>query len=248
MLNGVSSAIPRGALTALIGPNGAGKTTLFHAITGDLVPQRGRIRFNDRQIQGLAPWKIARLGLGKLFQDVRVFGSLTSEENVMLALHEHPMQSALGSFLSAPFRTRLDQPLREEAHHWLRTAGVEPPYDVTASSLSFGNQKLLALARLLAGKFDLLLLDEPTAGVSPQLTAKIAELLKRLVRAQGTTVLLIEHNLSFVADVADQVMVMSDGAIIDAGPTANMLANPAVLELCIGLTEPSRELEDQGVP
>lgn len=234
VLRGVSASLLPGTVTAFIGPNGAGKTTLFHAITGDLVPDGGAVMLRGNPITRKAPWKIARMGLGKLFQDVRIFENLTVIENVLLALHDHPGQSAWASLAEAPFRRRLEPGLVREAKSWLEKAGVEPPYDRPAELLSFGNKKLLALARLMAGKFDLLLLDEPTAGLSPIMVSRITELIRQLTD-QGITIALIEHNFSFVADVAERAYLLQEGQIHDYGATGEVLAKEENREMLIGL-------------
>jgi ABC-type branched-subunit amino acid transport system ATPase component len=234
VLRGVCASLPSGTVTAFVGPNGAGKTTLFHTITGDLMPDDGIVMLRGSPITGLAPWKVARNGLGKMFQDVRVFDSLTVNENVLLALHDHDGLSVWASLTRAPLRRRYGPKLRQEAETWLEKAGVERPYDRPAGLLSFGNKKLLALARLMAGKFDVLLLDEPTAGVSPVMVERIAELIGQMTD-QGITVALIEHNFSFVADVAERVYLLQEGMIHDYGPTGEVFAKEENREILIGL-------------
>ncbi len=234
VLRGVSASLLPGTVTAFVGPNGAGKTTLFHAITGDLVPDSGAVILRGNPITRMAPWKIARMGLGKMFQDVRIFENLTAIENVLLALHDHPGQSAWASLTKAHLRRRFEPDLLKEAETWLEKAGVEPPYDRPAELLSFGNKKLLALARLMAGRFDLLLLDEPTAGVSPIMVSRIANLIRQLTD-QGITIALIEHNFSFVADVAEQAYLLQEGQIHDYGSTAEVLSKEENREVLIGL-------------
>ncbi|CAG0983583.1 partial Lipopolysaccharide export system ATP-binding protein LptB, partial [Anaerolineae bacterium] len=219
VLRGVNASLPSGKVTAFVGPNGAGKTTLFHTITGDLIPDDGVVSLRGRPITGMAPWKVARNGLGKMFQDVRVFDSLTVLENVLIAMYEPEALSPWASLVKAYFHRRDDSELLMEAETWLDKAGVEKPYDRPAGLLSFGNKKLLALARLMAGGFDLLLLDEPTAGVSPIMVEKIARLIKQMTN-QGITVALIEHNYSFVTDVAEHIYLMRDGMIHDHGTVA----------------------------
>lgn len=235
VLRGISAFIPRGSVTAFVGPNGAGKTTLFHTISGDLRPDKGAVVLQGREIGGEPPWKVARLGLGKLFQDVRIFENLTLIENVLLALHDHNGHSAMRSLLRAPFRAKLVAIQEEKARHWLEVAGVEKPFDRPAGLLSFGNKKLLALARLLAGDFDVLLLDEPTAGVSPGMVERIEIMVRNMVSEQGKTIMLIEHNFSFVSAVADQVYVLRDGQVHDSGRTDEVLGRGENREILIGL-------------
>lgn len=235
VLRGISAAVPEGSITAFVGPNGAGKTTLFHSITGDLRMDSGRVIFRGKSIGGKPPWHIARLGLGKLFQDVRVFDSLTVLENVLLALHDHPGRSAVVSLLRAPFLYQANGRQQAEAEKWLETAGVERPYDRPAGQLSFGNKKLLALARLMAGRFDMLLLDEPAAGLAPHTIHRVSKLLKLLVRERNVTVALIEHNYSFVAEVADRAYVLQAGLVHDQGPTVEVMSRDENREILIGL-------------
>ena len=235
VLRGISAVVPKGSITAFVGPNGAGKTTLFHSISGDLRMDSGTVLFQGKPIVGKAPWRIARLGLGKLFQDVRVFESLTVLENVLLALHDHAGRSAMTSLLSAPFHWQANGKQKAEAEKWLETAGVERPYDRAAGLLSFGNKKLLALARLMAGRFDLLLLDEPAAGLAPHMVHRIGELLKMLVRERNVTVALIEHNFSFVLEVADRAYVLRAGRVHDQGATSEVLGRDENREILIGL-------------
>jgi ABC-type branched-subunit amino acid transport system ATPase component len=234
VLRGVSATLPFGMVTAFVGPNGAGKTTLFHAVSGDLLPDGGIVYLRGKPITGMAPWKVARNGLGKMFQDVRVFESLTVIENVLLALHEHEGQSVWASLTGVLARRRHAPKLLQEAEFWLEKAGVEPPYDRPAGALSFGNKKLLALARLMAGRFDVLLLDEPTAGVSPVLVERMAELIGKMAN-RGIAIGLIEHNFSFVANVAGRVYVVREGVIHDWGPARETLAKDENREILIGL-------------
>lgn len=235
VLRGVSTTVPEGSITAFVGPNGAGKTTLFHTITGDLRMDSGSVLLRGKSIRGKAPWRIARLGLGKLFQDVRVFDSLTVMENVLLALHDHSARSMAASLLQASRHYRTSGSQLDKAREWLETAGVKPPYDRPAGRLSFGNKKLLALARLLAGNFSLLLLDEPTAGLAPPMIHGLSGLLKTLVQERKVTIALIEHNFSFVSEVADNVYLLRDGIVHDQGLPQDVLGQDENREILIGL-------------
>lgn len=235
VLRGVGATIPKGSITAFIGPNGAGKTTLFHVITGDLRPDSGSVVYRGKCLVGLPPWRVARLGLGKMFQDVRIFQQLTILENVLLALHDHPGRSAWSSIVRALLRDRRRQDEQAQAEHWLEMAGVERPWERPAGLLSFGNQKLLALARLLAGGFDLLLLDEPAAGLAPAFVDRIGRLLTTLVQDGKASVALIEHNFSFVSAVADQAYLLRAGEVHASGPTAQVLERAENREILIGV-------------
>jgi len=235
VLRGVTASVERGGITAFVGPNGAGKTTLFHAITGDLKPDRGTVIFDGRPLAGMPPWKIARAGIGKMFQDVRIFGELTILENVLLALHDHPGRSLPASLVQAPWRRKKDLMERRQAGESLALAGVEEPWDRPARLLSFGNQKLLALARLIAGDFKLLLLDEPTAGVAPPMTEKMTGILQLLVRERGASIALIEHNFSFVQQIAGHAFLLRGGEIMDSGPVDEVMGKAENREVLIGL-------------
>lgn len=235
VLRGITASVERGAITAFVGPNGAGKTTLFHVVTGDVSPDGGAVFFDGQAVSGLPPWKVARLGIGKMFQDVRVFEHLTVIENVLLSLHDHPGRSLPASLMQAPFRKSKNQQEVGRAKEFLAMAGVPEPWGRDAKSLSFGNQKLLALARLIAGRFRLLLLDEPTAGVAPAMAERISELLLQLVKEQGATIALIEHNFSFVESIAVQTYLLRDGAVMDSGLTAHVLGKEENREVLIGL-------------
>lgn len=235
VLRGVTAAVQRGAITAFVGPNGAGKTTLFHAVSGDIQPDSGMVVFKSMPITGMPPWKIARFGLGKMFQDIRLFGNLSILENVLVALHDHSGRSLPLSLLLAPFRAKLNARQMERAEACLEMVGVEKPWDRPAALLSFGNQKLLALARLVAGKFQLLLLDEPTTGLAPAMVERVSLLLKTLVDEQGVSIALIEHNFSFVQEIADHVYLLQAGEIVDAGPVSEVFGKVANREVLIGL-------------
>lgn len=234
-LRGISAQVLGGSITAFVGPNGAGKTTLFHTISGDLHLNSGRITYRDSLINGMAPWRIARLGIGRLYQDVRIFENLSVLENTLLALHDHPCQSAIVSLVQWPFSRRIAAARREAAEAFLLEAGVEPPFDRPAGSLSFGNKKLLALARLMAGRFDMLLLDEPTSGLAPQMISKVANVLRNLVNTRGITIAVIEHNVSFVEEFADITYVLRAGEIFDEGPSRAVLGKEENREMLIGL-------------
>lgn len=222
-------------ITGFFGPNGAGKTTLFHLVTGELKPDKGKILLEDEEITGLPSWKIAQKGVGKLFQDVRVFRSLTVLENVIIALQERESESPFWAW-SHPFSiNKIRRKYEEEALYWLELVGLVDEKNRYAEELSFGQQKLLSFARLMAGGFDVLFLDEPTAGVHPSMIKKIEELLRRMVEKERKTIAVIEHNLSVILDIADWVYFMNEGKIAFFGRPDHVLGAKEVRELYIGI-------------
>lgn len=235
VLRGVTASVNRGEITAFVGPNGAGKTTLFHAISGDIRADGGAVVMNGVSLENKAPWQVARLGMGKLFQDVRIFPNLSVLENVLLAVYPARERSLAATAIRAVGRTRRIHEAEVRAQSCLALAGVEEPWDRPAGSLSFGNQKLLALARLVAGDFRLLLLDEPTSGVSLAMIEKISEILQALVREHGVSVALIEHNFTFVREVAAKTFLLHGGEIMDSGETREVLDKSENREVLIGL-------------
>ena len=232
VLAGVDTCLAQGEITAFIGPNGAGKTTLFHTLTGELKPDAGKVVFEGREISGKEPWDIARMGIGKVFQDVRVFPSLSVVDNVIAALQRQPDYGLRASLLRS---ARNVQGNSRKAEALLDKVGVEGRRDGPAAELSWGNQKLLAFARLLAGDFRFVLLDEPVAGVSPVLRERMELLIRDLAMKDGVTVALIEHDIAFVGALANTVVVMKDGKVFDEGRAGEMLERPSNIELCLGL-------------
>lgn len=231
VLGGIDARLKAGGITAFIGPNGAGKTTLFHVITGELKPDGGRVSFEGVEITGREPWELARMGIGKVFQDVRVFPSLSVVDNVVAALQRQPDRSLRRSLLCGG--NSLND-AKSKAEELLDRVGVDGRRDGPAGELSWGNQKLLAFARLLAGEFKFVLLDEPVAGVSPVLAERIKGLMRELA-GTGVTVGVIEHDIGFVKDLADEVVVLKEGRVFDHGPATEVLGRPATIELCLGL-------------
>lgn len=235
-VDGISLAFSRGKITSLIGPNGAGKTTIFNLINGFVKPDSGAIFFNGKRIDMLPPWKVAALGIGRIFQDVRIFGKLTALENLLLAarngLREHPIKVLL-------FKRRVslqEKNLIELARKWLGFVELGGKENTLAENLSYGQQKLLAIARLLMGGYQLLLLDEPTAGVNPTMAKDILNVIKRLVREQeDRTAIIIEHNMTAVLHVSDWVFFMDEGKITSFGLPDDVLRDPEVRRAYLGL-------------
>lgn len=229
-----SLAFFKGKITGLIGPNGAGKTTLFNLITGFLKPDDGTIHFNGYTTNGLPPWHIAQLGIGRLFQDVRVFDKLTALENVLLARKEQPGENPLISLFRRKNAFNVEKRNLEEAKRWLKFVELEKKEETLAENLSYGQQKLLAIARLLAGGFEVLLLDEPTAGINPKMVKSVLGVIRRLAQ-EGKTVVVIEHNMSVIMEISDWVYFMDEGKVVTFGLPKEILGDPEVRKAYIGI-------------
>lgn len=232
-VDGVSFSLRAGAIKAVIGPNGAGKTTLFNLIAGMLAPTAGEIMFRGRAIQGMRPFRIAGLGIARTFQNIKMFAGMTALENVMVGRH---VRSASG-FLASMFRTsgcrREERAIRERSMELLEFVGIADCADTLATSLAFGQQRAVELARALALEPTLLLLDEPAAGLNIYETAEIGRLIAR-IRDLGITVLLVEHDMSLVMDISDEIVVLSFGQkIAEDVPTA-IQQNPEVIKVYLG--------------
>ena len=234
-LHEVDAIVFPGRVTAFVGPNGAGKTTLFHIITGNLKPDSGQILLNEKDVTGLSPWKIARLGVGKLFQDVRVFDNLSVLENICVALLE-PYEQTLFSIFHFAKKQMPVEKYRDEAMHWLDFVGLADLANHRGGELSFGQQKLLSIARLIAHKANCLLLDEPTAALSPVMIRKMIELIQKLVSEQSLSIALIEHNMAVVKELAFYTYFMHEGTVFCHGTQNCVLENPEVRELYMGLS------------
>jgi len=233
-LNAVCIAVSKGSITALIGPNGAGKTTLFSVVTGFARPDTGRVIFSGHEMNGYTPYRVARMGIGRLFQEPRVFSQMTVLDNVAVAAKCQPGENPFVLFAS-PRRVRLFEDLNKKTSlEHLEFVGLADKAHLAAEQLSYGQQKLLAIARLLANEADLLLLDEPTAGVHPDMVDSILEVLRRLATV-GKTVLVIEHNLNVVLQVSDWVYLLDEGAVTAFGSASEVLNDPALQEAYLGV-------------
>ncbi len=233
-VDGVSLSFEAGKVTALVGPNGAGKTTLFHLLTGSIKPDSGAILYRGSPIQGLPPWTVAQMGIGRLFQDVRIFPNLTVLENVLVARPIQRGERALVSLFAPRVVVKEEADSTDRASEWLDRVGLSEHADQPAQALSYGQQKLLAIARLLAAGSDVLLLDEPTAGVNPMLIKRLLTIIRDL-SGGGRTVVLIEHNVNVVLDVADWVYFLDEGQVAAFGLPQEVLSDPVVRGLYLGL-------------
>lgn len=223
--------IGAGKISAMIGPNGAGKTTLFNLICGYLYPDSGEIIYKDKDITVLNPWKRASCGIGRHFQDIRVFKKLTLLENLLVTFNdisENPFKGIFG-------RKKGKEKLKiDTAMKWLDFVGLAEMRESLAENLSWGQQKLLSLARLLCGDFDLLLIDEPVSGVNPDMVEVILDKIKELKRL-GKTIIAVEHDMAAVKEIADYVYFVDSGKIIASGAPADILGNQEIMESYMGL-------------
>ncbi|MDE2005150.1 MAG: ABC transporter ATP-binding protein [Rhodospirillales bacterium] len=232
-LNDCNFAIAQGGVTCLVGPNGAGKTTIFNVITGFLRPDTGHVAFRGRTLDRLSPQAIVRAGIARSFQNLRLFADLTARDNVMLALPERTGETPLDA-LFRPFATaRADRTRRARALALLDHVGLAARADDRVRNLSYGEQKLLTIARLLATGAELLLLDEPASGLAAGALDQVMALLRRL-RGEGKTLLVVEHNTRVVQQIADQVLFLHQGHLMAQGTPAEIIADPALAEIYFG--------------
>ncbi len=229
----VSFTVPEGSLTALIGPNGAGKTTLFNVVTQLFAPDAGSVAFHGVPLSGKKSADIAALGLIRTFQSARVFPGMTALENVLAGAHLQVRAGALSQMLWSRGSRAEERALRDKALRLLELVGLADYRDAAASDLPMGAQKLVEVIRALMAQPRMVLLDEPAAGLNDAETADLAALL-RAVRASGITVMVVEHNMSLVMNVADQVIVLDAGSIVAAGTPREIQADARVIEAYVG--------------
>ena len=224
---GVSLTVPRSSISAIIGPNGAGKTTLFNLITGHLEPDTGSVRFNEREITGIAPHDLCRLGMGRSFQRTNIFPRLTVLQNIQAAFLCH---RGRGWNLLTP----VERLYREETQALLDSVGLLDKAGEVAGFLSHGNQKQLELGITLALEPEILLLDEPTAGMSAQETRESIRLIERIARERGLTLLFTEHDMEVVFAIAHRITVLHQGLVIADGTPDEVRRHPDVRRVYLG--------------
>lgn len=229
----VSFNVPKGAIKAVIGPNGAGKTTLFNLIAGTILPHGGKILFRNQPITAWKPHAIAHLGIARTFQTTRLFPQMTVLENVMVGRHPRTRSGFFAAMLDLPYTWREERQTRKKALEILHDLALTDLAGETAANLSFGKQRLVEFARALATEPALLLLDEPAAGLNIYETRELANLILR-IRSTGITCMIVEHDMSLVMDISDEVVVLDQGTKIAEGPPRTIQRNPDVIRIYLG--------------
>jgi len=219
---------------ALVGPNGAGKTTLFNIITGVLEPTSGHVYFKDEEITGLSPVKIVQKGIARTFQNIRLFGSMSVLENVLIGFEKSYEYNFFEAMFRFPRFFKEEKVYKEKAMEILKFLGIEHYAEYNAKALSYGNQRKVEIARALATEPDLLLLDEPAAGMNPKETDELADTVFKLREEMEKTILFIEHDMKFVQKIADRVLVLDYGQIIFEGKPADMMKDEKVIKAYLG--------------
>lgn len=233
-INALDFEVKKGSIYGLIGPNGAGKTTIFNIITGNLQPTSGFVIFEDNDITGTKPNQVVYKGIARTFQNIRLFKSMTVLENILIGFDAQANYGYLEAIFRLPRFFKREKEIKEKAYKLLEIFGITEFANTNATALSYGNQRKVEIARALATNPKLLLLDEPAAGMNPNETAELSEIIHKIKRDFNLTILLIEHDMKFVNAMCEQVTVLDYGAKIFEGKPADAIVDEKVVSAYLG--------------